>query len=240
MGRPAANGFILRAVSSDGVNFSGHQQVMGSGDTAFDTNSKSYPFVRRLSSSSYIAYYSGSDFVTNRLLSASSADGIAWAGHALLPGLPINSAGSSIVEIGSGKILYHIDTQSPPDRIVRRVSTDGFNFGAAQTMALAGRVNGVDDANVSIAQVLYHAGWYYMMYSSENSGGIGRICWAHSADGIAWQGHKLIFVPGQSGTPQDINQVNSPSFVILPNGRIRAYYTVQSPAISNIVTAISN
>ena len=238
------------ATSTDGIAWEKHpgNPVLDMGESGtWDDAGVTRPTVL-FDGTKYRMWYSGGDGSYARIGYATSADGIVWEKYPGNPVLDVGASGtwdSTYVQcptvlfdgtmyrmwyVGLGPSLYKIGYATSADGIVweKYPGNPVLDVGASGTW---------DDTYVWKSTVLFDGTEYQMWYTGYD-GSYGRIGYATSADGIAWEKHpdNPVLDIGATGT-WDSSNVFSPT--VLDNTKYQMWYTGNDGSPSRIGYATS-
>jgi predicted GH43/DUF377 family glycosyl hydrolase len=165
---------------------------------------------------SYRMWYSGFDGSHVRVGYATSPDGVLWTKYAGNPVLDLGPSGSwedyhvhypYVLYDGTVYHMWYSGNDGTHYRIGYATSSDGITwtkYGGNPVLDL-GPSGSFDDFYVSQASILYDGSTYQLWYSALQNGGIGRIGYATSSDGITWAKHPSnpVVDTGPSGSWDD-------------------------------------
>ncbi len=230
-----ANGGILSAISSDGLNWTKESGVrLSPGAGGSQESIVCDPTVIRLSNGEYRMYYDGINTggqyqdtqVKIQIYSALSPDGLNFQRE----GVRINSSTSlanglaavpEITRTSDGKYrLYYVSNRvfqpTYEDYMVSAISSDGLNF------TYEGLVGGISPQNRDPAVATMQNGTILMLFSCGSDGGClpPGIFAAQSQDGrnFVEEPHAIVYATTHGIVPVD------PSVVSFPDGTFRVYY----------------
>ena len=215
---------ILYATSTDGYTWNKHGVVIDTGDGEQRVYS---PCVIH-EGNTYKMWYTGYNGSVNRILYATSPDGINWTLHGVVmepdeidskgPGHP-----SILHEGNTYKMWYMASNDTRRGRILYATSTDGTNWTKhGVVMDYGGPYESRGYTRMSVLRM--PDGVYRMWYTAQNDDGASnhyRIKAAYSLDGINWTKRDVEINYGDSYSPDG---VGFPA-VILDNGQLMMWYT---------------
>jgi parallel beta-helix repeat protein len=168
----------------------------------YDTNYSGAPSVLRELDGTYKMWYTGCDWVTWRILYATSADGVTWTKQ----GIALSQLGSgyetyetgfpSVVKAGNEyKMWYSGYDGSQQKRILYANSSDGVNW---TRRGLALDLGGTGESQwVAHPMVLREDTGEYKMWYSGYDGSNLHIFLANSSDGLTWTRQGLVLDHGE-------------------------------------------
>ena len=190
-----------------------------------DSSSVFAPFVLREADGSYKMWYTGFDGSRDRILSATSQDGVNWTKRGVVMDVSSGAIAPSVMKVGAVYHMWFTDItwgMGPLgylDRIYHATSSDGFAW-SIQGLALDVGVSGAwDEATVSQQWVIQDStGAYRMYYAGWNPTANVQIGLATSLDLITWNRSSMnpVLAWGPSGAWDD-GDVASPCVVIGSN-----------------------
>ena len=197
---------ILYATSTDGISWVKGGVVLDIGGL-YDSTELRGPCVVK-DGATYKMWYTGSDGVNQRILYATSADGITWTKQGLA--VDIGGAGETVlahdpeVIIDGGEYkMWYVGYDGSNNRIFHATSVDGIVWVKQGLVMNYGNL--YEEIGVRTPCVLKIDDFYQMWYSGKSSSFSRlRILYATSSDGMIWtkQGLALDFgdVPGEDET----------------------------------------
>jgi DNA-binding MarR family transcriptional regulator len=184
-------------------------------------------------------WYSGNDSINDRLMYATSYDGINWTKHGVvLSDLDVRP--NTVMKDGTTYKLWYQILVDGHWRIFYAISYDGINW-VKQGMVLdIGNPGELDDMHVSGASVLKENKYMYKMWYSGHYGNEHyRIFYATSYNGINWIKHGLTIDLGEPGD-KDENGAAYPNVIKDVDGNYKIWYSgIVNGYDTNIMHAIS-
>lgn len=197
---------ILFAISSDGVTWSKSPSnpILDRGDSGEpdDTHVDAPKVI--IDGGGYKMWYAGYDGSINRIMYATSVDGLAWVKRGVvLSGT--NAFPNTIIKDGANYKMWYQDLVDGHNRIYYATSRDGISW-VKQDIALdIGNPGELDDMHVAGAAVIKDGDKTYRMWYSGHDEVTGyRIFYATSDNGLNWTKHGLVIDQGSPGE-KDVN-----------------------------------
>ena len=233
-----SSGFDFRigyATSLDGRTWTKQGQVLAPSLPLEDSN-VAYPEVLKIGSE-YRMWYTGYDGTTYRIFAATSSDGISWTKQGVT--LDVGPPGALddfrvwdptvIVRQGAYYMWYTGQSTSDPPRarIMLATSADGLSW-TKQGVVLSPGPAGSRDEDYAANPAVRIVGPLYEMIYMGGSGGVQRLLYARSVDGVNWQKRGLAL---DLLAPEESPYVNQPSFLIEANGSFSVYYAARGSGL---------
>jgi len=243
-GRPnkESEGYILSAISKDGVNWEKESGIRLDIDARYNFNRVLSPEVIHLEDGKYRMFFeariSGEPSV---VASAISREGLIWRYE---HGFRISNPNCSL---GTPRCLYFYDDTiddyvyrlyfhsspypfysglSADNNILSAVSTNGFDFIIEEGVRVGQDSLDRESRIVYAADVIMLSKGDFRMYYSGWSDNIsGGVFSAYSTDGLNWVKEKKPIL--DLDRQLDINMVSEPCVISMSNGRVRMYYEAE-------------
>lgn len=219
-GYDGENWRILRATSSDSVNWEKQGLALKLGDSAeFDSTHMTYPFVLK-DEQLYKMWYTAFDGKTHwRIGYAESQDGVIFKNRKAV--LDISGTGSLdcehvhtpvVIKHGGLYTMYYSGYGGFPRawRILRATSLDGIKWTKQGMVLDLGEAGDYDSTNLLVGSALYSQGLFKIWYWAQGSN--WRILYATSKNGIDWEKKGLALDLGQ-GRALDSRGLVMPSVI---------------------------
>jgi predicted GH43/DUF377 family glycosyl hydrolase/DNA-binding MarR family transcriptional regulator len=217
---------ILYATSTDCVNWekSQYNPVIDVGlPGAPDDTHVDVPKVIK-ENGMYKMWYSGNDSTDDRLMYATSFDGINWTKHGVvLPDLGVRP--NTVMKDGSIYKMYYQILDGGHWRIYYATSNDGISWTKQGLVLDISDPGELDDMHVSGASVIKESNSVYKMwYSGHHVNERYRIFYATSLNGIEWTKQGLAIDLGDQGD-KDENGTAYPNVIKDVDGHYKIWYS---------------
>ncbi|MCK4758046.1 MAG: hypothetical protein KAS67_06325, partial [Thermoplasmata archaeon] len=217
---------IIYATSGDGHNWNKQGIVLSPGGV-YDSVSLSQPYVLN-DEGTYKMWYSGYDGTNNRILYATSADGIAWTKQTMV--LDIGGLQESadvispcvLIEDGFYKMWYNGRDGGSNWRIFYATSVDGITW-VKQGLVMDYGASTPELNGVIHPKVIKVDGIYYMWYTAKALSNRLTILSATSIDGINWNKKGLDINYGDVAGGND--SVSEPCVIREDDGSFKMWYS---------------
>lgn len=228
------NNDIWYSTSTDGVSWTGAQEVVSVGDEGtYDTSNLDGPTVIKDGPTDYKMWYSGKDGTYWRVLYATSTDGISWTGNTMV--VDRGAGGESdadyiysptVINDGGTYKMWYGGT-SVNWQIHYATSTNGSTwtkYNGGDTPVIGIGESGSSSVNGSYNPCVIKDGSVYKIwYNGYDSSNNNRIHYSSSVDGINWNKSSLYLPLGLDGESDDIG-TSSPT-VIKDDATYKMWYS---------------